>query len=139
MLVIAGLVGELREPAGAVGDVEGLAVELDLVDLGLAGEQGEDRRGGLAVAEAPEGAADPLVREGREEVLEVEVEHDVGPHVGARVAHDRALLAEAVRGVVQGDLVEEVVEDPALGVLEARHRRRDPPRAAGLLGISNRT
>ena len=63
-----------------------------------------------------------------EEVLEVEPQDARLTRVQPGVADDRAASREAVGRVVDGDVVEDLAQDPALDLLEARLRGFDDPR-----------
>ncbi len=123
----------LRQAPWASGGEKALAVEVQLVDIRLRAEQRQHRGDRFRVAETAELALHAPEGEGREEVLEVEVDHDLAADMCPGIGQDRAARHEAVRRLVHRHLAEDRVEHPVLRALEARHRGRDQPLAAGLL------
>src|SRR5581483_6351817 len=95
-------------------------------------EAGERVRNRLRVAGTAEGRIDATAEDRREELLEVEPEHDVPAAVRRRVRHNRASSPETVRCVVRGNRVENLVQDEPLDALELALRALDHARR-GLL------
>ena len=113
--------GALWETARGAGDVVGGAVEGEGGGVGAGADEREERGERFGVAEGLKEAFDAWVGDGGEKILEVGVDDDVGLRVWCGVGEDGASGAEAVGGVVEGDAVEDVEEDPVLSALEARH------------------
>ena len=83
---------------------------------GQPGERVGDR---LGISRGAEDAVDPAGGDRREEVLEIHAHDDVLTDVCARVRLHRPATREAVGGVMGGDPVEYLVQDPALDLLQA--------------------
>ena len=90
-------------------------------------QRGQRVRDGLGVPGGAEDAEDACRGDAHEEVLEVEP-HDGRPAgVQRRMGADGTAGNEAVGGVVLRDVVEDLVEDPALDLLQPQFRPRDRP------------
>jgi hypothetical protein len=76
-----------------------------------------------AVAKRAEDPEDPASRDRREEVLEVEPQNDCLAAVQPGVSRDRASAREALGGLMRGDVLEDLMQDPSLDLLEAGLRR----------------
>ena len=101
------------------------AVDLDLVDLGLGAQEREDGRRLEGVAEGPEQPADPdQVSVGKKSLRSRLTTTGRPTWARALVTIDRP-GDEAVRGVVDRDLLEDLGQDPLLGLLEPGHRGAD--------------
>ena len=106
------------ERAGGVGP--------DVGRHAVGAEPGEPSRDGLGIARRQEQREHPGRRDRREEVAQVERQHDRPSDVGRDVRPHRTAGPEAVRGVVRRDRVEDLAEQPPLDRLEPRRRATRP-------------
>jgi hypothetical protein len=93
-------------------------------------QPGERVRDAGAVAGLQEDAVHPAGGDRREEIPQIPAQHHGVAGVQRGVADDRAPRGEAVRGIVRGDPVEDLVQQPALDLLQPRLRGLDHPRQA---------
>src|SRR5262249_41489013 len=125
--------GALRQTARPDGDKAALAADPLLAARTGGAEQAEDGRHRGRVAEALEDAADAAKADAREEPGQVHVDDDGLAGVWRRIGDGAAARMEAVTGVLDGELVEDVLQNPALGTAHQVQRRVQGALAAALL------
>lgn len=125
--------GTLRQGARAGGDVEGLVVVGDRTARALGADQGEDGGDGGRVAELLEDATHAWEGDAGKEVLQVGIQHDVLPGMGAGVGDCAAPWDESVGHTGQRDGQEDVLVNPALRGGEIAMRGGQLPDATAFL------
>jgi hypothetical protein len=86
------------------------------------GQAGEDVGDVWSVAEGVKDAEHPAGADRREEVLEVEPQDDWLGCVQAGMGRDRTATSKALRSVVGGDVIEDLMQDPPLDLLQPGFR-----------------
>ncbi len=102
-------------------DVVGFTIELNLFRFRFAADQSKDGCNLLGVTKRTEEPLDTLVADGRKKIFEVEVDDEFSSYVGCRVADDGSLDNEAVSGGMDGNDVENVLENPMLSRFQSWH------------------
>ena len=97
-------------------------------------ESREQSRGAGVPADLAEIIFHPRGGGRAEEILDVELDDDVLPDVGQRIADDRVTAFEAGCGGMRFELFEQAAEDRALDFLQRIGGRRDRARAPRALG-----